>query len=227
MDNKKLLSKIRKLMALGNSPNPNEAASAIKRAHDLMREYGLSMKDVALSEVVERDSKKLRCKQCQEYEVFLAETIAIRFEVEFLVSRYGGNTHFCFVGIERMAEVATYAFDVLLSKLNKARRGFIELYLSHKRMSRARKTGLADQYARGWVIGVENALDKLVPKKEVPQVVKEYMEQMYNDVPLSKTKNKGINNSQGLECAQIGFSDGSAVEINPGVSGTQAQLSLL
>lgn len=42
----KVLEKIRKLLALGNSPNEAEAAAAIAKAHAILLEYNLSIDDV-------------------------------------------------------------------------------------------------------------------------------------------------------------------------------------
>ena len=47
MDNReKIFDRIRKLFQLGNSPNMNEAAAAIKKAEALMSEHGLSFGEV-------------------------------------------------------------------------------------------------------------------------------------------------------------------------------------
>lgn len=46
MDKQKALKKIAKCLELGNSANINEAANAIKMAHNLMLKYGLDKDDI-------------------------------------------------------------------------------------------------------------------------------------------------------------------------------------
>ncbi len=42
-----ILSKVKKLLALGNSPNEAEAQSAIEKAHQLLKDYNLSIHDIS------------------------------------------------------------------------------------------------------------------------------------------------------------------------------------
>jgi hypothetical protein len=51
MDKNKAIEKIKKCLALGKSANEHEAAQALKQAQALMREYGISDADVALSDI--------------------------------------------------------------------------------------------------------------------------------------------------------------------------------
>lgn len=46
--NEQVVARLQKLLASAGSDNPNEAALAMKRAQDLMRERDLSLADVAL-----------------------------------------------------------------------------------------------------------------------------------------------------------------------------------
>ena len=45
--NETVLAKVKKLFALSNSPNENEAALALEKAHALLKEYNLSMSDIS------------------------------------------------------------------------------------------------------------------------------------------------------------------------------------
>lgn len=51
MDKAKVLEKIKKCLALSKSANEHEAAQALKQMQALMREYGISDADVALSDI--------------------------------------------------------------------------------------------------------------------------------------------------------------------------------
>ena len=50
-EQKNHLEKIKKLLNLAKSPNPNEAAVALSRAQAMMRKHGFEIGDVMLSEV--------------------------------------------------------------------------------------------------------------------------------------------------------------------------------
>ena len=54
MDKQKVLEKIKKCLALGESANEHEAAQAIRQAQILMKKYGISEMDVELSAVTEK-----------------------------------------------------------------------------------------------------------------------------------------------------------------------------
>ena len=54
MDKQKVLEKIKKCLALGESANEHEAAQAIRQAQILMKKYGISEMEVELSAVTEK-----------------------------------------------------------------------------------------------------------------------------------------------------------------------------
>ena len=51
MDKEKVLDKIKKCLALGQSANEHEAAQALKQAQALMEKYEVNAVDIALSRV--------------------------------------------------------------------------------------------------------------------------------------------------------------------------------
>lgn len=58
--NEKIVDKIRKLFALSQSPNEAEAASAMQKAHELLKAYNLSMADVSAEEKPETASQTFK-----------------------------------------------------------------------------------------------------------------------------------------------------------------------
>ncbi|WP_304672555.1 DUF2786 domain-containing protein [Neisseria bergeri] len=54
MDKQKVLEKIKRCLALGESANEHEVAQAIRQAQILMKKYGISEMDVELSAVTEK-----------------------------------------------------------------------------------------------------------------------------------------------------------------------------
>lgn len=61
---KSVIEKIQKLMNLGNSPNPNEAASALARAAELMAKYQIQQADLSIA----GDEAELKLKEYALYD---------------------------------------------------------------------------------------------------------------------------------------------------------------
>jgi len=71
---KSLIEKIQKLFALGQSPNENEAAAAIKKAEALMAEYDLSIGEV--NYIKEKEERK-GGKKIYEWELYLFAAVCV------------------------------------------------------------------------------------------------------------------------------------------------------
>ena len=64
-DKEKLLDKIRKLLALGESPNEHEASSAIAKAQELLEKYNLTMAEVGSKE--DSEPELIECQVETDY----------------------------------------------------------------------------------------------------------------------------------------------------------------
>ena len=64
MDKEKILDKIKKCLALGQSENEHEAAQALKQAQALMEKYEVNAVDIALSEVSEQKADRKMAFKC-------------------------------------------------------------------------------------------------------------------------------------------------------------------
>ena len=53
----KILSKIKKCLALSTSDNPNEAATALRQAHALMAAHGVSTEQITMADIGEASAK--------------------------------------------------------------------------------------------------------------------------------------------------------------------------
>ena len=90
IDEKKLERAIRKIkhcLALAQSANENEAATALRQAQALMREYRLTEMDVKLSDVGEVESQFTRAERLPVWERNLAGSVANAFGCTSLYSR--------------------------------------------------------------------------------------------------------------------------------------------
>lgn len=175
IDPKKLERAIRKIkhcLALSQSSNENEAATAMRQAQALMREYHLSETDVKVSDVGEAKSSMSRAARRPLWDQQLSAVVAKVFNVKAL--RY---THWCetkknrverakFVGVSPAQHIALYAYETLLAKLTQARNAYVSGVRAGKFRSNYSAPTAGDHFAIAWVFAVGSKLQQLVPRCE-------------------------------------------------------------
>lgn len=175
VDPKKLERAIRKIkhcLALSQSSNENEAATAMRQAQALMREYQINETDVKLSDVGEVESSMSRAERRPLWDRHLSAVVASVFNVKSL--RY---KHWCdikgrrveratFVGVSPAQHIALYAYETLLAKLTKARSEYVAGVRSGRYRSGYSARTAGDHFALAWVEQVHSKLHNLVPRGE-------------------------------------------------------------
>lgn len=175
IDPKKLDRAIRKIkhcLALSQSSNENEAATAMRQAQALMREYQLTETDVKLSDVGEVESSMSRAERRPLWDQHLSAVVASIFNVKSL--RY---KHWCnikgrrveraiFVGVSPAQHIALYAYETLLARLTLARNEYAAGVRSGRYRSSYSAATAGDHFAIAWVGQVHSKLQELVPRGE-------------------------------------------------------------
>lgn len=111
--NEPILEKIRKLLRLGQSPNPNEAALALSRAFELARKHQIDLESVNLDdEEIER--YLLRIGARLQFERKLILNLVKRF---FRVKIIACLPNVAFIGRQTDIAIAHYVHDYLLRAL--------------------------------------------------------------------------------------------------------------
>ena len=77
----KIKAKIKKLLALSRSPNPNEAASTLKMAQELMAEYGVEHSDVNTIDM--RKEKQMTLNKLRDEAFDIAEKSGFHEQINF------------------------------------------------------------------------------------------------------------------------------------------------
>lgn len=222
------LAKIKKCLALGKSPNPNEAATAMRQAQKLMAEHLVTPDDVALADVTMK-SCSTRMASTPTWEVMLARLICNAFGCEMIWTRDGGRLltnriaytrRVVFYGIANAPEIAGYAWDVLSRQCAKGRLAHIR-----KQPGRCKPITLSargDQYAIGWVCGVREKLQAFAAP--APTLL---LEQYMNATWPNNTAGKGSDRTKGRNVSTNDFykgaRDGEAASLNHGVGGMVQQ----
>lgn len=165
----KIIDKVKKLLALATSDNPNEAAAALDRAQQLMAEHGIGAEQLEASTTEERIVEgKVRsiatASRAKDWEQYLLNRVGVAFGCELMFIRglkYASGkdqyAHWILVGAPLDVEVAVYAGAALLKQLSRARAKFTRQLPD---VGRWYKTREVDTYCLGWV---HSAVAKLQP----------------------------------------------------------------
>ena len=175
IDEKKLeraLRKIKHCLALSTSANENEAATALRQAQALMREYRLTEMDVKLSDVGEIESKFSRNERRPMWDQQLSGAVAEVFSCTSLRNRQWCKTkqrvveRASFVGVTPAQNIALYAYEALLTKLTMARKEYAAGVRSGQHRSSYSAETAGDHFALAWVGQVYGKLRVLIPQGE-------------------------------------------------------------
>lgn len=125
MDKSKIIEKIAKLMAMGNSTNPNEAAIALTCAQKLMQEYQLTADDVKLQSISEDTQDIPNIFRTRWLYSLLCNSISSAFGIEcvFITNRSIVNK-VTFIGPQERVAGASYAFTILSRQANFVKKEF-------------------------------------------------------------------------------------------------------
>lgn len=230
-----MIDKIKKLMALSESDNPNESAVALAKAKVLMEKYNITEFDLATATIKESRSPACNTKSMPLYVLYLAHLIADLFNCGYMRRRqshcgmFGGKTWLqdvVFVGYEPHHYIAKYVFDVLLRKLKKQRTEYIANSLRRKRRT---KTLAGDSYAAGWVSALGTKIERLVPERR-NEVNQDYnpglvpMNAIEAYIDAQSNGNGGVKSPPKPDVKDFvnGLIDGSKVNIHKPVSTAEA-----
>lgn len=222
-DKERYLQKIKKLLNKArNNSSAEEAATAMRMAQKLMREYGLNESDISLSQVTESSTHKTpsKAEKPPRYMIMLGSTICRAFGVRYYLSHdLNGRRTIIFYGLAERPEIACYAFEVLSRQLVSGRKGYYRSI--HKRTKVSKRTDLADTWSEAWVHGVWQVITEFIPSENECQIMTQYMERKkeqatFRDASMRDSK----KHTQSDGAARDGFSAGKKARLSHGVDGS-------
>lgn len=165
-----ILRKIKRCLALSESANEQEAATALRQAQALMTKYRISEQDVAQASVGEAIAAdpKLRLKP---WERDLGTAVCAAFNCRNIVkARTKGTkvlaTWMAFVGVSPAQEIAQYAYQALHAKASHDRMMYVRWARVHRKGAKRSPETLGDHFAQAWVYEVYDKLQALVPQAD-------------------------------------------------------------
>ncbi len=216
MDKEAACQKIRKLLALGNSPYESEAKAAILKARKLMAEYKLEEADFADKDepVTHFETAYTYTSMTNGWLVILAQVIAPRYCcVVTCLSRYRAKKHtiqLSGVGtdLQICKIVLDYAVDCVFSILNEMKKEFQAQNLSAS-MIRYNCNAYGIGFAEGLKAQYEEQ-DKEHQEWGLVLVLPEQVQEYYDS--LAKSHHTPVNSGckKSRQYRQQGFQDGYA-----------------
>lgn len=217
-----LLAKIKKCLALAKSANEHEAAAALAKARALMDEHGLSMDDVALSEMGEAKAKGSQTQRPPMWETALCMTVRHALGCKVVLS---GDGHRIYVGPGPAPDIASYAFSVLFRQLKAARQAYVRTHL--KRCRPGRKRQRADIFCEAWALAVFSKVKALMPAVPLDPLADQYIARRFGDELATIEARKASTKGGRLENDYWrGHLAGRAVDLAHGVGGSAQPLQL-
>lgn len=175
MDQTRILEKIKKCLALSQSPEPAEAAAALRQAQKLMEMHGISQLDIKRSDIGEVEvSSKVSVSRLKDWELKLVALIGRSFGCQVMWSKSSSYRavvfgRFILVGPKGQVELAQYTCEVLQRKLVKARANFVSSTAFWG--SRAEKTRAADGFCHGWVDSISKTVSEFAQSDGAKEMI--------------------------------------------------------
>lgn len=240
------IRKIKHCLALSQSANENEAATALRQAQALMREYRLTEMDVKLSDVGEVESQFSRNERRPAWDQQLSASVAAVFNCsslrvrEWCKAKHRVVERASFIGVTPSQHIALYAYEALLTKLKLARKQYAAGVRSGKYRSSYSAETAGDHFALAWVGQVYGKLLLLVPQgDDAPNAMgdgrelvalqsqdKALIAEYLSKITVGKSR-KTPDIELDLDAQIAGMLAGRQVDLNVGISqGGEAPLSL-
>lgn len=184
----RIITKIKKCLALSESANPHEAAAAMRQAQKLMAQHNIDMAAVNRPEIIELGvSSRHSVSRPKRWELALvagiAQTFGCRFYfllgTSYAASRDGVYGKYIFVGTYEQVVIAEWTATALFNRHQHLRR---ERYnqLKSANLNRTEISTQLDSFSTGWVVAV---VEKVVEMAN-PEVVEKAIEEKLNTLNL-------------------------------------------
>lgn len=189
MTDEKILSKIKKCLALSQSSEPHEAAAALRQAQKLMEAHGVSQADLQLADIGEvKVRSTASVSKIKNWELNLLSLVTKAFGCSLIWTH--GNSwsrsaehaygHYTIIGLKAQVPIAEYTAQVLLRKLRKSRGEFTSALPGY--LTRQEKTREADGFCLGWVAAISRTVHEFAKTPELESAIRKYKEVKWGEL---------------------------------------------
>lgn len=223
MNKETALDKIKKLLSLAKSDNPNEAEAALRQARKLMDMHQLDINEVHASEAHEELMPSGTSKMPPTWMIRLTQTCASAFGCDIVGTQsFFEGYQFKFIGVDIAPELSKYAYEVLVRQLLKARKEFVA---KQTRCKLATKRRRGEEFANAWIDAVSSKVSDFAGADDQQlTAIKAYKTKHYPNLNSVPVKRRPTHGRDGVAYEQ-GYKAGQTAQLNRGVSG-QEQLAI-
>ena len=168
MEQKEIIIKIQKLLALSKSSNENEAQNAMLKAQKLLIKYKLSLKEVesySKENIKIEDFKTEQKFRGKSWKSNLAQVIADNFGCFIYFNTGNYKVHrVCFYGKEEDVIIANIMFEYAVKWVNLEGNKIVKRMKQDKR--RKYFDGIKNDYALGFIFGLEERFRSQIKENE-------------------------------------------------------------
>ena len=190
----KLISRLKKCLALSASPEPHEAAAALRQAQKLMTELGMTEADLLGLELADAVVKTREGFGACRTMNFLTSIIMEAFGIQCIYERNPGSANRLnvrYVGPQDRVLLAEYSHRVLW----RAMQGAWDNFLSQRPCMKG-DGGKRQAFHLGWLVGVREKLDELAPSEAETAAVNRWIAKKFGElVPGKAVKQKPVNSA--------------------------------
>lgn len=181
----RIISKIKKCLALSESPEPAEAAAAMRQAQKLMEKHNIDMATVERPEIIEGQvSSKMSVSRPKRWEVALVGGICRAFGLRFYFmcgSSYADDVYgkYCFVGTHEQVTIAEWTTKMLFERHGKHRREYYKNLTNQPGYYGGGRQEISkhmDSFSLGWVVAVVGKVTAMANPKKVDDAIQEQMD---------------------------------------------------
>jgi hypothetical protein len=173
----KRMDKIKKCLALSRSPEPHEAAAALRQAQKLMEQLGVSAEEVLAPEVDEVTVKTREGFGKCRYMAFLADVICKAFGVRSIFKPNPGSANrlnVSYYGPAGRVKLAEYSHRVIARALQASWEKFLQDHPWKKSVGGARTS-----FYQAWIVAVSGSIQALVPSPDEDAAVDRFVAVRY------------------------------------------------
>ncbi|EDS2952441.1 DUF2786 domain-containing protein [Salmonella enterica] len=223
--NEKVISRIKKLMALAdNTGNPHEASVALRQAQALMMKYDVSPGSVVPAEITSETCWNIP-SNALSVPGWLNALVTVVCMAAGCRSYYGWYQHsgrkkrrcVTFYGFGERPAVAGYLFGVVCRQLKRDAEHYLHTRCAHPLLKLSTIRRRMDEYRLYWVAGVWSVLESFDPTvSEKVELDRWLSQQQRNLTPAKVRRSEGCRNAKKVR--QAAWTAGSQVEIYPAMT---------
>ncbi len=222
MEDKKqrILERVKKCLAMSESSNPHEAATALRQARALMRQHKLTESDLSGAEYGSATFES-GFKRPPMWVHLLLGVCENAFSCTSFIS---GKGKVFFVGDKHCVDIAQYAYATISRQLKKGLQEYQDDSYEYAEASRGHKRKLSQSYSEGWAWAATKAVNEFA--EPITSEVKSDLTRFFEvsvvgrSVSLRPAPMKSSCEESTLEAVIAGVRDGESVRLHVPV-GTQ------